>query len=66
MKKLVMRFLAEHGERLTFILLATLFATCMYYWIPTTREQVVAIYFLILGLLINKARSPKDEPPENK
>ena len=68
MKNLVMQFIRQHGERLFFILFATLFATVMYYFIPSTREQVVAVYFLLLGLIINKARSPKDEaetkPPD--
>jgi hypothetical protein len=66
MKKLIMHFLVEHGERLAFIMLATIFATCMYKWMPQTREQIVAIYFILLGLLINKARSPKDETTEEK
>lgn len=61
MKSLVMSFIRQHGERLFFIMFATVFATVMYAYIESTREQVVAVYFLLLGLIINKARSPKDE-----
>lgn len=66
MNKWCVRFWNEHGDRLIFIGLSGMFASFMYWLIPSTREQVVAIYFLLLGLLVNKARTPKEEPIEPK
>lgn len=63
MNKWFKKFWRDHGERLSFLLLATIFATIMYMLIPATRQQIVAVYFMLLGLLVNKARSPKDQPP---
>lgn len=55
------KFWNKHGERLFYITATAIGATILYAYIPDTRKEVIPIYFILIGLLINKARSPEEK-----
>ena len=65
MKQWSKRFWYEHGDRLVYVGLA--FVMCLFFTYNTEipmKEQAKNILLIIVGILINKIRTP--EQPKNK
>ena len=60
-----MNFWEEHGTRIIFGTIATLFATLFYFVIPDMQAEGKVIYVGIAMLCFNKARG-NGKPAENK
>lgn len=56
-------FIKNHGDRLAFMGLATIYTTVLYIFIPSMREQLGVIYIGLTMLCFNKARgkTPNNE-----
>lgn len=57
----IMNFWNIHGERIIYLLLAVLGSVLIYKYIPDTLEEVKPIFYIAIGVCLNKARSPKEE-----
>jgi len=64
MKDWAIGFWKKHGERFVFIALALILCTVMWQ-IETLRAEAATVLVMILGILVNKIRSPAQEatPP---
>ena len=64
MKKWAMNFWKEHGGRLIFMAIATVFGVAFYYAMPDMQGEAKAILVGVAMLAYNKARSNGVAPSE--
>ena len=61
MQEIIIKFMRDHFERIVFTLIALTIATGLYIYFEALREQLGGVYMMILGLMVNKIRSPKKD-----
>jgi hypothetical protein len=59
------KFWGNHGERITFMVLATIFAAA-FLFIPDLEAEGKTILVMIAGILVNKVRGPMNGAPEER
>ena len=68
MKSIWNKFLKSHFERHVFIYEALTLMTALYVFIPDAQAEIRPLYFIVIGIFINKARggsaAPDDKPIE--
>ena len=54
------KFWDNHGERLVFVALTLILGAIIAKVFPDLKDKVSGVCLMVLGLLFNKARSPKE------
>ena len=59
MKTWLLKFVADHGNRIVFMLIASFFG-CLFYYLGL-HEEGKTILTLVAGVAVNQCRSPKGD-----